>query len=114
MGLLVTLIKRDFGIAYNPSIAVDRLAGKPGLLNDSRDIFINGVLDDNKRRRWGTCASIPVVVTAVARRLGYPVRLVVAGRHIFARWEDSQTCFNIEASNPMGMTVHSGVGILGL
>jgi hypothetical protein len=107
MGLLVTLVKRDFGIAYNPAIAADRMAGKPGVLNDSRDIFINGVLDDSRKRRWGTCASIPVVVTAVARRLGYPVRLAVAGRHIFAKWEDSRAYFHIEASNPMGMTVHS-------
>jgi hypothetical protein len=44
-------------------------------------------------------------VTAVARRLHYPVGLAVAGRHIYAKWEGGGFCFNIESSNPQGMTV---------
>jgi hypothetical protein len=46
-------------------------------------------------------------VTAIARKLGYPVRLAHAHQHRYCRWEDSETTFNIEASNPMGMTVES-------
>ena len=91
----------------SPHIRDNRLADVHEPITDSRDVFIHGLLDDDPNRRWGTCASIPVLITAVARRLGYPVGLAVAGRHIYARWEDDGVCFNIEASNPMGMTVPS-------
>src|SRR6185437_1292154 len=36
----------------------------------------------------------------------YPVGLAVTRTHVFARWEGAGICFNIEASNPAGMTVH--------
>jgi hypothetical protein len=107
MAYLVTLVKRDFGAAYNPRVRDNRIAGVREPLTDSRDLFIHGLLDDDPNRRWGTCASIPVLIAAVARTLGYPVGLAVAGRHIYARWEGGGVCFNIEASNPMGMTVRS-------
>ncbi len=107
MANLVTLVKRDFGVAYNPNVRDRLLANVHAPLADSRDMFIHGLLDDDQKRRWGTCASIPVLVAAVARRLGYPVGLAVAGRHIYAKWEGGGYCFNIEASNPKGMVVHS-------
>jgi len=37
---------------------------------------------------------------AIARRLGYPLKLVLAKTHIFARWDDGQERFNIEGTNP--------------
>jgi hypothetical protein len=107
MSLLVTNIKLGFGAAYNPVVIAEKEAGITGPLADSRDMFIHGLLDDDPKRRWGTCASIPVLVTAVARRMGYPVGLTVAGRHVCARWEGGGTRFNAEASNPLGMTVPS-------
>ncbi len=39
------------------------------------------IADDN----GGTCVSMPVLYTAVARRLGYPVKLVLAKGHAFCR-----------------------------
>jgi hypothetical protein len=64
------------------------------------------MLGDDRNRRWGSCSSIPVLVAAVARRLGYPVGLATTARHIYARWDNGRGhSFNIEASNPMGMTV---------
>lgn len=107
MAMLVTLVKRDFGAAYNPTARDELLAGIESPITDSRDVFIHGFLGDDPSRRWGTCASIPVLIAAVARRLRYPVGLAVTRRHVFARWEAGSTCFNIEASNPMGMTVLS-------
>jgi hypothetical protein len=35
----------------------------------------------------GNCVSLPVAYAAVARRLGYPVKLVCAKEHVFCRWE---------------------------
>jgi len=104
MGMLVTNVKRDFGASYSPSVRDDLLAGVEAPFSDSRESFIHGLLDDDPNRRWGTCASIPVLITAVARRLGYPVRLAVTRTHLYARWEGAE-CFNIEASNPAGMSV---------
>ncbi len=84
-----------------PSLETEQAA------TDSRHSFIHGLLDPDPSRRVGTCASIPVLVAAVARRLGYPVGIAVAGRHVFARWDGGGVRFNIEASNPAGMTVQS-------
>ena len=107
MAMLVTVIKRDYGVAYNPEIIANEGAGKIMPMENSRDVFLNGVLDEDRNRRHGTCASIPVLVVAVARRLGYPVGLAVADRHVFARWDGEGCRFNVEAANPRGMTVQS-------
>ena len=105
MSFLVTAVKRDFGAAYNPMIRDEIATDVKAPITDSRTMFLHGLLDDDPKCRWGTCASIPVLVVAIAQRLGYPVSLVVAGRHILARWEGDGLTFNIEASNAMGMTV---------
>lgn len=51
--------------------------------------------DDN----GGTCVSMPVLYTAVARRLDYPVYMVTANAHVFCRWDEPRDRFNIEATN---------------
>jgi hypothetical protein len=49
----------------------------------------------------------PVLYVAVGRRLGYPLKLVRAVRHLFARWDDpGGELFNIEISNAGGVDVH--------
>jgi hypothetical protein len=106
MAMLVTVVKRSYGAAYNPEI-IARKQSEHVPMNNARDVFINGLLDENPHRRHGTCASIPVLIIAIARRLGYPVGLAVAGRHIIARWDGEGLCFNIEASNRLGMVIQS-------
>ncbi|MGL6097413.1 MAG: transglutaminase family protein, partial [Fimbriiglobus sp.] len=71
---------------------------------DSRNIFLHGLLSEN---RTGTCPSLPVLIVAIGRRLGYPLFLVRAPAHLFCRWEDRTTGvrFNIEY-NGHGMTDH--------
>ena len=55
----------------------------------------------------GTCVSMPVLYTAIARKLGYPVSLVTTKGHVFARWEDeSGERFNIEATN-QGLSIYN-------
>ena len=71
--------------------------------SDSRQSFLHGLL----LGKGGTCASLPVMITAIGRRLGYPLKLVIAGRHVLARWDDPHgERFNIEAPN-RGFTPHS-------
>lgn len=90
--LLISVLQQDFGIHYN-----DR-----GLRNvdftNSKNPFLHGMIDDTN---GGTCASMPIMYVAVGRRLGYPMTLVLAKKHIFARWEDPLTRerLNIEGTN---------------
>jgi tetratricopeptide (TPR) repeat protein len=100
IGVLVTYLKRDCRLHYNPARAADTTRCSPYFADqDARDVFINDLLSD---RRCGTCASIPVIVVVVGRRLGYPLHLVTDGRHVWARWDDGRDRFNIEASTPAG------------
>jgi hypothetical protein len=41
---------------------------------------------------------MPVLWTAIGRRLGYPLSLVHDKKHLFVRWEDKKDRFNVEAS----------------
>ncbi len=76
--MLVTVLQQDFGVRYNP----DRIRDPD--FRDSRDLFIHGMLTGN----GGTCASMPVLYTAIGRRLGWPMKLAAARGHLFCRWDD--------------------------
>jgi hypothetical protein len=90
--LLISVLQKDFGVHYN-----DR-GERSCDCSNSKNPFIHGMIDDPN---GGTCASMPVIYVAVGRRLGYPMKLVLAKTHIFARWEDATTGerFNIEGTN---------------
>jgi len=90
---LVRLLQKEFRVLYNEAkIPLD-------VPLDTADVFIHGALLGN----GGTCASLPVVYTAVGRRLGYPLKLVTAAGkdvgHLFARWDEPGERFNFEANN---------------
>ncbi len=88
--MLVTVLQQDFGVHYNPERISDVDFTK------SKDLFIHGMIDcDN----GGTCVSMPVLYTAVAQRLGYPVYLVHAKKHVFCRWDAEDDRVNIEGSS---------------
>lgn len=87
--LMVQVLQEDLGVRYNP----DRIYTPD--FRDARDMFIHGMLPG---ANGGTCASMPVLYTAVARRLGYPVKLVQAREHLFCRWDDGKERFNIEGA----------------
>jgi hypothetical protein len=96
MDCLVRLVQTQFGVRYNP----DKIPETARF--DAADSFIHGAL----LGAGGTCASLPVVYTAVARRLGYPVRLVSTKRHLFCRWDSEQIQrFNIEVYQT-GFAIH--------
>lgn len=90
MLVLITALQRDIGLTYNP-----KAIGQYDFTN-SADSFIHGLLTGNKQ---GTCTSMPVLYTAIARKLGYPVYLCLTSGHIFCRWQGTTgERFNIEAS----------------
>lgn len=96
MTVLCTTLQRECGAQYNP-----KRANHPGDARDSGDRFIHGITHG----AGGTCASLPVLYAAVGRRLGYPLKIVQGARHLFLRWDqsDSQSPlardrFNIEAT----------------
>ncbi len=90
---LVITLQRHGGIRYDPK----KIGARPNEAFDFEEQFVHGVLQSGK---GGTCATIPVVYAAVGRRLGYPIKLVHAVNHMFARWDDSKTGerFNIEGA----------------
>lgn len=97
---LVLTLQQDFGVTYCPSkrsapSEADLL--DPSFFEDASMVFLCGVLTDPKR---GTCASLPVLVAAIGRRLGYPLKLVATKGHLFVRWEssDGRERFNIEVA----------------
>lgn len=92
--MLITVLQQDFDVQYN----LDRIY-KPDF-TDCRDVFLHGLTQGStdEKHGGGTCVSMPVLYVAVARRLGYPVKLVTTREHVFARWEDNQDRFNIEAT----------------
>ncbi len=89
---LVIVLQQDFGVHYNTA----RIEAPQ--YSDSRDLFLHGILGPE---RQGTCLSMPVLYVAVGRRLGYPLKLVTAKAHLFARWEsaDGKERLNLEGTN---------------
>ncbi len=104
MVALATVLQQDFGIRYNPNRASPVGAGEPDdkFYADSHDVFLHGLTGEMKS---GTCCSLPVLYVVVGRRLKYPLSLVAAKCHLFVRWEDRETRFNIEATAG-GMTAY--------
>jgi regulator of sirC expression with transglutaminase-like and TPR domain len=89
--LLLQTLQEDLGVRYNP----DRIYNPDASV--SRDQFIHGAMDPT---RGGTCSSMPVLYVAVGRRLGYPLKLVMARGHLFCRWDDGKgEKLNIEGTN---------------
>ncbi len=94
---MMNVLWRGLGVQYNQE-RIDN----PEEFTDSRDDFIHGIVEGH----GGTCASLPVLLAAVGRRFGYPLKLVKTARHLFVRWDDSPgEHFNIEI-NKTGLNTH--------
>jgi len=101
---LVQVLYEDLGVRYD-------LAVKDNFdFDDCRVAFIHGMIPAPGQALTdtpgGTCASMPVMVTAVGRRLGYPLRLVTTKGHVFVRWDGQghakpawRERFNMEVTN---------------
>lgn len=103
MNMLGSILVQDLGIQYNPGIALPQLDGQTPTMAaaaDSRDLFLHGLLSE---KPYGTCASMPVLYVAIARRLGYSVNLAATKYHYYVRCEDGKgKHFNVEATSAQG------------
>ncbi len=94
---MLQALTREFGVRYNPDRITD-----PHVWTDPEDSFIHGLLGP---KRTGTCSSLPVLLTALGRRMGYPLKLVLAPGHVFCRWDTPGERFNVEY-NERGLNSH--------
>jgi hypothetical protein len=91
---IVQVLQEDCGVHYNLEQVRNVDFGK------SQDSFIHGMVGSDN---GGTCASLPVLYTAIGRRLGYPMKLALAREHIFIRWDDGKERFNVEGAGNGGI-----------
>jgi hypothetical protein len=105
MVCLVSVLQTQCRVRYHPKwkgLKVDdEIPGSFGV--DASDLFIHSIIEGV----GGTCGSLPVLYAAVGRRLGYPLKIVKAVRHLFVRWDDADGAewlhperFNVEATGP--------------
>jgi hypothetical protein len=96
---LVLTLKEHCGVRYDPA----KIGAKPLDPFELHEQFIHGPIQGP----GGTCATLPVLYAAVGRRLGYPIKLVMAKGHMFCRWDDPVTGerVNIEGS-AQGVNTH--------
>ena len=109
MMMLEQVMVQDLRIEYNPSLVAYLEGGNAptyGAFNsDSKNVFIHGLLNGS---HYGTCASMPVLLMAVAKRLNYPVNLAGAKQHLYVRYEDyNGKHFNIEPTVTEGFLTPS-------
>ncbi len=78
---IARVLEQDCGIHYCPE-EMDK--SSPADWKQSDRHLIHGLLGP---RRHGTCASLPVLLVAIGRRLGYPMKLVHSPGHVFTRWD---------------------------
>jgi hypothetical protein len=77
---LASVLQRHCGVRFDAS----KIGAGPEVPFEFHEQFIHGVVQGP----GGTCATLPVVYASIGRRLGYPIRLACAKRHLFARWDD--------------------------
>ena len=66
----------------------------PRFFRNPDDVFVTGLL----RSRRGTCASFPVLIAALGRRVGYPIYLKMSYGHLFCFWDDGVERFNLDTN----------------
>jgi hypothetical protein len=96
---LVLTLQDHCAVRYDTA----KIVASPGDPFELHAQFINGAIQGP----GGTCATLPVLYAAVGRRLGYPIKLVLAKAHMFCRWDDPVTGerVNIEGS-AQGVNTH--------
>ncbi|MCC6677436.1 MAG: hypothetical protein IT436_09850 [Phycisphaerales bacterium] len=92
-GMAMALAGSSIGIGYSRDVK----------LTNHADLFVPGLIDTKR----GTCSNMPVLYMAVARRLGWPLKAVVAADHMWCRWDDGKKRFNLEATSS---TSEGGMG----
>jgi hypothetical protein len=88
---ITTTLWYEYNLRYNK----DRIEKEDW--SHSEDNLIHGLLGP---KRTGTCSTLPILVVAIGRRLGYPLYVVHTTGHVFFRWDsdDPKECRNFEFS----------------
>ena len=104
MAMLATVLCQDLRMRYNPEREKQLENGhkfrsdddEKEFFGDSRDVFIHGIIGE---KHYGTCASMPFLYVAIARRLGYPVMLSTTATPFYVRYEEGDgKHLNVEAT----------------
>ena len=104
MAMVATVLCEDLRMRYNPEREKQLENGhrirsddeQKKFFEDSKDVFIHGLIGG---KHYGTCASMPFLYAAVARRLGYPVTLATTATHFYVRYEEGEgKHLNVEAT----------------
>lgn len=97
MLMMAVVLYDDYGIRYDSRWIESPEAARPDdhFFANSGDIFIHGLVGAS---HMGTCSSMPVLYVALARRLGYPVKLVSTRGHLFMRWDSPTEKFDMDAT----------------
>jgi hypothetical protein len=106
LAMMCTILGQDFRLRYDPRLTSTERQNAPNqqFFANPHSVFLTGCLGED---RIGSCASLPVLYVAIGRRIGYPMHLVAAKEHLFARWDDGHgTRVNLEAANAGGFTSH--------
>jgi hypothetical protein len=107
--MLILTLQQDLGVHYDAdSMGVAALPhatqaqieadlADEHYFKDSKAAFLNGILSE---QHTGTCSSLPVLYVAIGRRLGFPLKLVLAKGHVFVRWDEGEgkKRFNMEGT----------------
>ncbi len=83
--MAIALASPQVGIGYTRDVKMTNHA----------DLFVPGLIDTKR----GTCSNMPILYMAVAHRLGWPLKAVVAADHMWCRWDDGKKRFNLEATS---------------
>lgn len=89
--MLAGYMGKHLGLAYIP----EQRQSKAVWYTNPGDLFLNGLIDTKQ----GTCANMPVLHVAMARRLGWPVSLACVHSHFVSRFDDGEVVYNIEATD---------------
>lgn len=83
--MAIALASPQVGIGYTRDVQ----------MTNHSDLFVPGLIDTKR----GTCSNMPVLYMAVAHRLRWPLKAVVAADHMWCRWDDGTKRFNLEATS---------------
>ena len=89
---MVQTLKTVFGVRYDPT----KVNATPDNPFDLHEHFVHGPI----LGPGGTCFTFPILLAAVGRRLGYPIRIAYNREHVFNRWDDPATgvSFNFDGA----------------
>ena len=92
IGMLAQFLDQQVGVAYVES---QKRGVKEVRYTNPGHLLLHGLIDTKQ----GTCATMPALHVAIARRLGWPVALACAKSHYVSRYDNGKTAYNIESTD---------------